>query len=158
MGKTRRKLKKLAQCVAIDFGAAGTMFSMLLRCIKAIEARMNAADEQALADKWLEMVKGGIIKPDMEQDLAGMRQKLNEQENLLANPLPEMAETAARFTQLKHAPSPVSPMGIYLGLCPFHADTKPNFEVRPHNQTFRCNICRIGGDVTDFLRIIEGRG
>ncbi|MEW6387937.1 MAG: DNA primase [Thermodesulfobacteriota bacterium] len=38
-----------------------------------------------------------------------------------------------------------------LGLCPFHADTKPSFTVAPDKGIFHCFGCGVGGNVFAFL-------
>ncbi|RLS83666.1 MAG: DNA primase [Planctomycetota bacterium] len=42
-----------------------------------------------------------------------------------------------------------------VGLCPWHDDAKPSFNVNPERQTFRCWVCDIGGDVYSFLMRME---
>jgi len=42
-----------------------------------------------------------------------------------------------------------------VGLCPWHDDSKPSFNVNPERQTFRCWVCDIGGDVYSFLMRME---
>ena len=42
-----------------------------------------------------------------------------------------------------------------VGLCPWHEDSRPSFQVNPERQTFRCWVCNIGGDVFSFLMKME---
>ena len=42
-----------------------------------------------------------------------------------------------------------------VGLCPWHDDSKPSFNVNPERQTFRCWVCDIAGDVYSFLMRME---
>jgi len=42
-----------------------------------------------------------------------------------------------------------------VGLCPWHDDSRPSFQVNPERQTFRCWVCNIGGDVFSFLMKME---
>ncbi|MEM6798972.1 MAG: DNA primase [Planctomycetota bacterium] len=44
----------------------------------------------------------------------------------------------------------------YVGLCPWHDDTRPSMQVNPERQTFKCWVCDIGGDVFSFLMKIDG--
>ena len=43
----------------------------------------------------------------------------------------------------------------YLGLCPFHDDTKASLTVSEPKQIFKCFVCGAGGDVYSFLINIE---
>ncbi|MEN9277477.1 MAG: CHC2 zinc finger domain-containing protein, partial [Thermostichus sp. DG_1_5_bins_95] len=44
----------------------------------------------------------------------------------------------------------------YVGLCPFHNDRKPSFQVSPSKQIYKCFSCGAGGDVLRFVSQIEG--
>ncbi len=44
----------------------------------------------------------------------------------------------------------------YVGLCPFHSETKPSFTVSEEKQIFRCFGCGVGGDVIAFYAKING--
>jgi DNA primase len=44
----------------------------------------------------------------------------------------------------------------YVGLCPWHDDTRPSLQVNPERQSFRCWVCDIGGDVFSFMMKTEG--
>ena len=39
----------------------------------------------------------------------------------------------------------------YVGLCPFHDDSKPSMNVSPQKQIFKCFACGAGGDVFSFM-------
>lgn len=45
---------------------------------------------------------------------------------------------------------------IYVGLCPWHDDSRPSLQVNPERQSFKCWVCNIGGDVFSFLQRMEG--
>ncbi|MBN1853102.1 MAG: DNA primase [Pirellulales bacterium] len=45
---------------------------------------------------------------------------------------------------------------IYVGLCPWHDDSRPSLQVNPQRQSFKCWVCDIGGDVFSFLMKMEG--
>ena len=45
-----------------------------------------------------------------------------------------------------------------LGLCPFHTEKSPSFNVRPDEGYFYCFGCRAAGDVVEFLVRTTGRG
>jgi DNA primase len=44
----------------------------------------------------------------------------------------------------------------FRGLCPFHREKTPSFNVHPGNQMFKCFGCGKGGDVFTFVREYEG--
>src|SRR5690606_23392683 len=46
--------------------------------------------------------------------------------------------------------------GARKGLCPFHDEKTPSFNVRPSVGTYHCFGCGAGGDVYRFLMEIEG--
>jgi DNA primase len=70
-----------------------------------------------------------------------------------------------RVTQVKQANDIVDVVGGYLalrpvggtfkGLCPFHEDTHPSFDVDPRRQRFRCWSCGKYGDVLSFVQEFE---
>ena len=43
----------------------------------------------------------------------------------------------------------------YKGLCPFHPDTNPSFNVYPDRQTYRCWVCDMGGDCFTWVQEIQ---
>jgi DNA primase len=44
---------------------------------------------------------------------------------------------------------------VYKGLCPFHAEKTPSFQVNPEKGFFHCFGCGVGGDVFKFLELHE---
>jgi DNA primase len=45
---------------------------------------------------------------------------------------------------------------IFVGLCPWHDDTRPSLQVNPDRQSFKCWVCDVGGDVFSFVMKMEG--
>ncbi len=43
----------------------------------------------------------------------------------------------------------------YVGLCPWHDDSKPSLQVNPERQSFKCWVCDFGGDVFSFVMRAE---
>ena len=43
----------------------------------------------------------------------------------------------------------------YKGLCPFHSEKTPSFQVHPEKGFFHCFGCGVGGDVFKFLELHE---
>src|SRR5512146_3233799 len=39
----------------------------------------------------------------------------------------------------------------YVGLCPWHDDSRPSLQVNPERQSFKCWVCDIGGDIFSFV-------
>jgi DNA primase len=46
----------------------------------------------------------------------------------------------------------------FTGLCPFHKEKTPSFNVNPHKQIFHCFGCHKGGDVFTFVKEYENIG
>lgn len=44
----------------------------------------------------------------------------------------------------------------FVGLCPWHDDSRPSMQVNPERQSFKCWVCDVGGDVFSFLMRAEG--
>ena len=44
----------------------------------------------------------------------------------------------------------------YVGLCPWHDDSRPSLQVNPERQSWKCWVCDVGGDVFSFLMQSEG--
>ena len=45
---------------------------------------------------------------------------------------------------------------IYVGLCPWHDDSRPSLQVNPERQTWKCWVCNVGGDAFSFVMKREG--
>src|SRR5213593_977723 len=43
----------------------------------------------------------------------------------------------------------------FKGLCPFHDDNRPSFDVDPRRQRYKCWACGKGGDVFTFIQETE---
>jgi len=71
-------------------------------------------------------------------------------------------DLGAVVQQVKEANDIVDVVGGYLvlrqagptfkGLCPFHDDHKPSFDVDPRRQRYRCWACGKHGDVLSFVQ------
>ena len=62
----------------------------------------------------------------------------------------KIQEIVAEYVSLKRAGANA------LGLCPFHGEKSPSFNVNPGRGIFHCFGCGVGGDVFTFLMKIEG--
>ena len=45
---------------------------------------------------------------------------------------------------------------FYVGLCPWHDDSRPSLQVNPERQSWKCWVCDIGGDAFSFVMKREG--
>ena len=61
----------------------------------------------------------------------------------------DLAEIAAQYVNLKRSGKNL------VGLCPFHSEKTPSFNIYPDNGSFYCFGCGAGGDVITFVRKIE---
>lgn len=61
----------------------------------------------------------------------------------------DLAEVASNYVSLKRSGKNL------VGLCPFHSEKSPSFNIYPDNGSFYCFGCGVGGDVITFVRRIE---
>jgi DNA primase len=76
-----------------------------------------------------------------EEDIAALREKAR------------IDEVVSEYVTLRPAGG-----GSLKGLCPFHDEKSPSFNVNPQRQFFHCFGCGEGGDVISFLMKIDGLG
>jgi len=62
----------------------------------------------------------------------------------------DIVDLVGRYVQLRRSGR------NYVGLCPWHDDTRPSLQVNPERQSFKCWVCDIGGDVFSFVMKMEG--
>lgn len=61
----------------------------------------------------------------------------------------DIVELVGRYVRLKPAGA------SWKGLCPFHNEKSPSFNVNPARQTYKCFGCGEGGDAISFLMAVE---
>lgn len=44
----------------------------------------------------------------------------------------------------------------YVGICPWHDDSRPSLNINPQRQSWKCWVCDVGGDVFSFVMKAEG--
>jgi DNA primase len=76
-----------------------------------------------------------------EEDIAEVREKAR------------IDDVISAYVTLKSAGG-----GNYKGLCPFHEEKSPSFNVTPARGLFHCFGCQMGGDVIKFVMEIDGLG
>jgi DNA primase len=63
----------------------------------------------------------------------------------------DIVKTIGEYVRLKRSGS----TGRYMGLCPFHTEKTPSFNVNASMQRYKCFGCNLGGDVLQFVMEIE---
>ena len=63
----------------------------------------------------------------------------------------DIVKTIEQYERLKRSGS----TGRYLGLCPFHTEKTPSFNVNAAMQRYKCFGCGLGGDLIQFVMEIE---
>ncbi|MBV9830560.1 MAG: DNA primase, partial [Marmoricola sp.] len=76
-----------------------------------------------------------------EEDIAEVREKAR------------IDEVISAYVTLRNAGG-----GNFKGLCPFHDEKSPSFNVTPSRGLFHCFGCGVGGDVIKFVMEIDGLG
>lgn len=61
-----------------------------------------------------------------------------------------IVEVVSEYVQLRRSG------GNFLGLCPFHAEKTPSFNVNPAREIFHCFGCGAGGNAFSFIMKMEG--
>jgi DNA primase len=62
----------------------------------------------------------------------------------------DIVDLVGRYIQLRRSGR------HFVGLCPWHDDSRPSLQVNPDRQSFKCWVCDIGGDVFSFVMKMEG--
>ncbi len=75
---------------------------------------------------------------------------------LLSPATREQIRAASDIVDIVGAYVPLKRAGVnFVGLCPFHKEKSPSFNVSPQRQFFHCFGCGKGGDVFAFIKEIE---
>ena len=64
----------------------------------------------------------------------------------------DIVKVAGEYVRLKR----LGATSNYKGLCPFHQEKTPSFNVNQTRQFYKCFGCGVGGDVIKFVQEIEG--
>lgn len=79
-----------------------------------------------------------------------MAGRINEEDIALVRQRARIDEVVGEYVQLKNAGS-----GSLKGLCPFHDEKTPSFQVTPSRGLFYCFGCGEGGDTISFIEKID---
>lgn len=82
-----------------------------------------------------------------------MAGRIKEEDVQLVRERARIDEVVEQYVTLRNAGG-----GSRKGLCPFHDEKSPSFNVRPAQGFYHCFGCGASGDVFTFLREIEGLG
>jgi DNA primase len=90
---------------------------------------------------WARFRLAGVAGRIRESDIAAVRDRIR------------IEEVVGEYVSLRRAGA-----GSLKGLCPFHDEKTPSFNVRPSHGTFHCFGCAEGGDAVAFIMKIEHVG
>nr|MDT0664469.1 CHC2 zinc finger domain-containing protein [Micromonospora sp. DSM 115978] len=79
-----------------------------------------------------------------------MAGRIRDDDVLLVRDRSRIDEVVNEYVQLRPAGT-----GNLKGLCPFHEEKSPSFNVRPATGVYYCFGCQKGGDVISFVREID---
>jgi DNA primase len=82
---------------------------------------------------------------------AGMKGLIKDEDIQLVRERSRIDEVVGQYVTLRNAGG-----GSQKGLCPFHDEKSPSFNVRPAQGFYHCFGCGVGGDSIKFLMEIEG--
>jgi DNA primase len=78
---------------------------------------------------------------------------------LLSQSVREQIRAASDITEVVQSYIPLKRAGAnWVGLCPFHKEKSPSFNVNPQRQIYHCFGCHKGGDVFRFVQDYENIG
>ena len=92
----------------------------------------------------------GIAEADAEQYTHCVAGRISDEDIALVRERSPIAEVIGEHIQLRNAGG-----GNLKGLCPFHDEKTPSFNVTPSRGYYYCFGCGAGGDVITFVREIE---
>ena len=82
-----------------------------------------------------------------------MTARINDEDIALVRERARIDEVVGSYVQLRNAGG-----GSLKGLCPFHDEKTPSFQVTPGRGFFYCFGCGVGGDVITFVQKIDNLG
>ncbi len=88
------------------------------------------------------------MRPRRLRDVAG---RIREEDIAEVREKARIDEVVSQYVTLRSAGG-----GSYKGLCPFHDEKSPSFNVNPARGFYHCFGCQEGGDVISFLMKIDG--
>jgi len=119
--------------------------------IKTSVARSFGEDGEALFYDWFCGVMEEALQVLITESVKANRNRAGNNFNAESIKTDtDITEVTERYIKLKKTGRNLT------GLCPFHKEKHPSFTVYPNTQSWYCFSCCKGGDVINFIMLIEG--
>ncbi len=107
-----------------------------------------------MSHEWARPIHGPLrpVRPESRArtTLASVAGRIRDEDIALVRERSPIAEVIGEYLQLRNAGG-----GSLKGLCPFHDEKSPSFNVTPSRGLYHCFGCGVGGDVITFVQEME---